>query len=341
MTDFKPTIYPWNEKVWHSLTSDSARSNHAYLFAGNPGLGKQATALAFAHHVLTADHAQSVALFNAGSHPDFHVLLPECEVTNDALGSHARRYLEQHGGKPRRTITIDQVRSLGKALDTHPHIATTRVVLIAYAETMNRNAANALLKNLEEPPANTVFILLSDEVARLAPTVRSRCSIITLRAPQTEVARSWLIGQGVVPQAEIDTHLALSDNHPLLAQQYFEEQYMETLKSVFNSVNSLWNQRNDAVTVARSWQQTGGLKTVNILQKLTTDLLRCCLTETPPQVFFPVQLSWLQTVSNKISQPRLLELIDELIYARRMLSTTVDELLVLETVSVKFQRLPA
>lgn len=334
-------IHPWNAALWQSLANDAGRASHAYLFAGNAGLGKQATALAFAYHLLAADHSQSADLLAAGSHPDFHVLMPECELAGGPLAMHAERYLSDHNGKPRREITIEQVRSLGRSLDTHPHIADTRVVLIAFAEAMNRNAANALLKNLEEPPANTVFILVSDAFSRLAATVRSRCSMICFRAPDSQAAREWVAGRGRIPEPEIDTYLALSDNHPLLALQYFEEDYLGTLKSVFTSVNSLWNKRNDAVSVARAWQQIGALQAVEILQMLVTDLLRCHLSSTPPKVFFPVQLNWLQSASSKLSRTGLLKLVDELNYARRMLGTTVDELLVLETVSVNFQRLPA
>ncbi|NND81031.1 MAG: hypothetical protein HKN50_01250 [Gammaproteobacteria bacterium] len=340
------TVYPWNEPLWQTLTADSERSSHALLFTGGAGLGKRALALALAEHVLLQGSAQSKALFNAGSHPDFHVLMPEAEVEaesaneGDKVAPFARRYLEPHSGKARKTLTIDQVRALGGKLTTHPHISKTRVVLMYQADSMNRNAANALLKNLEEPPANTLFILVSDHLAALPKTIRSRCNLIDFRAPDQSTATQWLLGQKIMPEHEVDTHLAIANNHPLLAMQLYQSNYIDTLKTVFTGVNGLWSHRQDAVSVAKSWQGVGGRQAVDILQKLTADLLRHQLSAEPNNVFFPVQQSWVQSSSGKISQQKLLATVDELNEARRLLTTTVDELLVLESLSIKFSELP-
>ena len=105
-------------------------------------------------------------------------------------------------------------------------------------------------------------------------------------------------------------------------------------------INANRMRRSEVTQVAKSWQGLGGLKVVDILQKLTTDLLRCRLTQSPQNVFFPVQISWVQSSSAKLSKIKLLEAIDELNYAKRMLATTVDELLVLETVCNKMKNLP-
>ena len=340
MPSFQPVIHPWNQELWQNLTMEPERSNHALLFCGDSGLGKRDLAFALAHFVLTDNHSQSESLFNAGSHPDLHVLMPECHVNDDLLGDFARRYLESHSGKPRKNITIDQIRKLSETLTTHPHIGSHRVILIMFAETMNRNATNALLKSLEEPPANTLFVIVSDEVSKIAKTVRSRCSLVNFKAPDYQVAEAWLNMQGVVTQDQIATHLAMASNHPLKAQALYQEGYLSSLKSVFTDVNGLWTQRAEVTKVAKQWQELGGQTCVDILQKLTTDLLRCQLTENPKTFFFPVQASWLKSTSHKLSRERLLEIIDELIYAKKMLATTVDELLVLETVSSKVKSLP-
>lgn len=340
MTKFTPTIHPWNQELWQQLTMEPERANHALLFNGNRGLGKQALAFSLAHFVLTQNHSQSENLFNAGSHPDFHVLMPEFLVAEDLQGSFAQRYLEHHKGKPKRTISIEQIRNLALAMNTHPHISSTRVVLIAYAETMNRNAANALLKNLEEPPANTLFIVVSDDAARLAKTVRSRCSLVNFRAPSTENAKAWLMLQKTMPEHEVDIHLSMANNHPLMALNLFNENFKDDLKTVFTDVNGLWNNRTTVIDSAKNWQQMGSNKAIDILQKLTADLIRHKHLAEPSMVYFPVQQSWVQASSAKLDQQRLFDTMDELIYAKRMLSTSVDELLVLETVSNKLRQLP-
>lgn len=341
MSKYSPTIHPWNQDVWQNLTMEPERANHALLFNGNSGLGKRDLAIALAHFVLTDTHSQSESLFSAGSHPDLHVIMPEVEVHEGLLGSYANRYLEVHSGKPKRAITIEQVRRLSAALTTHPHISSHRVILILFAETMNRNASNALLKSLEEPPANTLFIVVTDEVSKLVSTIRSRCSVVNFYPPETSAAKAWLTHQRVIPEAEIDTYLAMANNHPLAAIELFNGDYLTALKAVFSEVNSLWMRRAEVTAVAKSWQQLGALQTVEILQKLTTDLLRTRLTEKPATVFFPVQMSWISSSSTKLDKQRLLDLVDELNEAKRLLATTVDELLVLETVAHKFYRLPA
>ena len=72
MANFIPNIHPWNQEIWQHLTNEPERANHAMLFAGNRGLGKQELAFALAHFVLVDNHSQWESLFNAGSHPDAH-----------------------------------------------------------------------------------------------------------------------------------------------------------------------------------------------------------------------------------------------------------------------------
>lgn len=341
MARFSPTIHPWNQDIWQSLTLEPERSNHALLFNGDAGLGKKDLALALAHFVLTDTHSQSETLFQAASHPDFHVIMPESEVKDDLLGDFAKRYLEHHSGKPKKTITIEQIRRLSQSMDTHPHISVHRLILIFYAETMNKNAANALLKSLEEPPANTLFIIVSDELSKLAKTVRSRCSLVNFRQPDFESAKAWLKLDGRLPASDIDTYLSMSNNQPLKAIRLHQDDYLGALKIIFTDVNNLWMKRAEVTQVAKNWHDLGSAKSVDILQKLATDLLRNALTESPKNVFFPVQQSWVSSVSSKFSKAKILAVVDELNYAKRMLSTTVDELLVLETLSNKFCKLPA
>jgi len=340
MTAFTPTVHPWNQELWQQLTIELDRANHALLFIGDQGLGKRALAFSFAHYLMCDNHSQSETLFMAGSHPDFHVLMPEHLIQDDLQGSYANRYIETHSGKPKKGITIDQVRKLTKQLTTYPHISKTRIILIDGADTMNNSAANGLLKNLEEPPGNTLFVLVTDEVSKLPKTVRSRCSLVNFRAPETESARAWLEMQKVLPDDQVDAHLAMANNHPLRALQLYQDGYIESLKAVFTDVNNLWSNRTDSVQVAKHWQSLGALSSVEILQKLTTDLLRSSLSDKPKVVFFPVQQSWIKSVSSKLSQQKLLAVVDDLNYAKKMLSTTVDELLVLETISNKLRQLP-
>ncbi len=148
--------------------------HHAWLLAGPRGVGKATFAKAAATRMLadaagpandapgldTPEDHRIARLVEAGSHPDLRQLE---RLTNEKTGNLARN------------ITVDQVRSLGDLFDLTPALSPWRVVVIDSIDDLEKSAANALLKMLEEPPANTVFFLVSHAPGKLLPTIRSRC----------------------------------------------------------------------------------------------------------------------------------------------------------------------
>lgn len=152
----------------------SKRLHHAWLLTGPRGIGKASFADRCARLLLGADREGSVGakLMGAGSHPDFRRL--ERQV-NDKTGSLARN------------ITVDQVRLLRTLMSTATAMGGRRAILIDGIDDMERGAANALLKMLEEPPAGTIFLLVSHQPGRLLPTIRSRCRTIIF-APLDDAA---------------------------------------------------------------------------------------------------------------------------------------------------------
>jgi DNA polymerase-3 subunit delta' len=149
------------------------RLHHAWLLAGPKGVGKSSFARAAATRLLAEAAGPSIAapgletpadhpigrLLAAGSHPDFRWL----------------ERLERPTGGLARNISVDQIRSLGDLLAVTPSMSAWRAIVIDAADDLEASAANALLKMLEEPPANTVFFLVSHAPGRLLPTIRSRC----------------------------------------------------------------------------------------------------------------------------------------------------------------------
>jgi len=126
---------------------------HAYLLHGPPGVGKRATALAFAAELL-GEHAR----VERRTHPDLYVLEP--------VGDQIR---------------IDDIRILRHDLHMRPYEAARRVYLIFDADTMNEDAADALLKDLEEPPSYAVIVLVANDLGPLPETIRSRCQLVPFR----------------------------------------------------------------------------------------------------------------------------------------------------------------
>ena len=135
---------------------------HAYLFHGPPGVGKRGLAVAFAAELL-GEHERAAR----GSHPDLYVLEP--------LGDQIR---------------IDAIRELRRDLHMRPFEADRRVYLIFGAHSMNEEAADALLKDLEEPPPYAVIVLVADDVGPLPETIRSRCQPVPFRRLSERAVRA-------------------------------------------------------------------------------------------------------------------------------------------------------
>lgn len=152
------------------------RLAHGWLLAGPRGMGKAGFATTFAAHIVDPDDRHS-RLIAEGAHPD--ILRLEREIHPD------RKEL-------RRNITIDQVRAMIGKLGRFPTLGATRAVIIDAADDLERGAANALLKALEEPPSGTTFLLVAHSPARLLPTIRSRCRTLRFEPLDSDVMAACL-----------------------------------------------------------------------------------------------------------------------------------------------------
>ena len=172
---------------------DGGTLHHAWLLAGPRGVGKGTFARDAATRVLAdaagprdglpdlevADEHPIARLIAAGSHPDLRVLK---RLENEKTGNLARN------------ISVDQVRSLGELFDLTPALSPWRVVIIDAADDLEGSAANALLKMLEEPPANCLFLLVAHAPGRLLPTIRSRCRRLEFQRLDDDAMASVLAG---------------------------------------------------------------------------------------------------------------------------------------------------
>ena len=161
------------------------RLSHALLFAGLAGVGKRKTAQVLAAAFLCRGKdapcgaCPSCRALLAGTHPDYIELAPELR------------------GKGTRLIRVDDVRRMERAVSRKPMLSGRFAVLVDEAETMNEAAANALLKTLEEPPGETLFILVTARPAALLPTILSRLSPVRFGALTPEEIEDALAARGV------------------------------------------------------------------------------------------------------------------------------------------------
>jgi DNA polymerase-3 subunit delta' len=199
-------LCPWLKPALSRLETAYAaqRLGHAWLIGGPAGSGKLNLALVFARRLLERGAKQelpdlgpeeAVAAYAdrhtpADHHPDLHWLFPEEDKT---------------------AISVEQIRGLAAALSLKAHGGGAKVVIFEPADGMTTAAANALLKGLEEPSADTYLLLLADQPGRLPATIRSRCQRLDVARPTPEEVAAWL---GVSPQ-ELAAAWTLTGGAPL------------------------------------------------------------------------------------------------------------------------------
>ena len=198
------------------------RLHHGWLLTGPEGIGKRSFALAAAAHLLTCDpgdsgdhfagdlHGAAGRLLQQGNHPDCHYIT--LGPQNDKEARKAEK------GEPfdlARNIKVDQIRSLQRRLNVRPSLAPRRVIIFDSADLLERGAANALLKSLEEPPADTVFLLIAHNPGRLLPTIRSRCLVLNFPAlKDADMALALRAARPQLPDAEIAALVRLGQGAP-------------------------------------------------------------------------------------------------------------------------------
>ncbi len=252
---------PWLQEPWARLLEArrSDRLAHALLVHGAPGLGKQSMVRALAALSLcTKTDTQSPCgkcrgcqLHAVGNHPDLHLICPEPD---------------------KRTISVDQVRELTRALGFQSHAGGATVALVWPAEAMTVNAANSLLKTLEEPTQNTLIVLISDRASRLMPTVRSRCQQIKVQPPTREDALSWL-NQREPDKAWVPI-LSAAGGAPLAALAAGKAPDTNLNGEITRDLIGLASRRAEPIGLAKRWAAQDPGAVLASLQHIVLDVLR-------------------------------------------------------------------
>ena len=236
------TIYPWQEQSWTRLQQMRERLPHAILFHGPAGVGKAGFIEAFAQALLCENvrpdgHAcgacASCGWFSQGNHPDYRRVRPEALEDDLPAGEGEESGESDKKSKSAKTaskdIKIEQVRALADFMNISTHRQGLRVVVLYPAEALNMPASNALLKTLEEPPPGTVFLLASNGLDRLLPTILSRCRKFALPMPDHAQALAWLKAQNV---SDADGWLREQGGAPLAALAQAETGNREELDAL-------------------------------------------------------------------------------------------------------------
>src|SRR5882762_3196911 len=260
-------MFSWQEPAWKAWAPMLERLPHAILMHSGEGWGELEFAQTVAQSLLCENPkaerracgaCRACGWFALGNHPDFRLIVPESLAPEPEEGA-------EPGKKRSEQIRIEQVRELADFLAVGTHRAGLRVILIYPAEAMNANTQNALLKSLEEPPPDTIFLLVTTQAERLLATVRSRCLRFALPLPEPAQVLRWLKEQGV---ERPETALAAAGGAPLAALKA-----VETEADRLGFIEGLQNPRFDPIALAESVGRVPLWDLVGWLQRWSYDLL--------------------------------------------------------------------
>jgi DNA polymerase III subunit delta' len=294
---------PWLSAAREHLaaTVRHDRVPHALLIQDAPGAGGEQLALWLARQLL------GVAAPDEDHHPDF---------TRIGLLEESKQ------------IRIEQARELSAHLALASHQGGYKVALIDPADALNWNAANALLKTLEEPPARTVLILVAQQPSRLPATILSRCQRVRIRVPEREPTLQWLAAQ--VGAGPWDAVLDVIGNAPLLAAGLDPRTVLQIRDETLTALSDLAARRADAAQLADAWTRTDLSLRLTCFENWLTERIRRGLGAGTysTEVRDGAHPGRPDPGSNV---PRLFDLLDQLRSLRAALATPVNRSLVLES----------
>ena len=264
---------PWQQSQWEKMRSRIERGNlpHALLLTGRRGIGKRRFAqqlaellLCTAQQPMPCGECKGCRLIAAQTHPDLKVVTPPEE---------------------KRVISVDQIRELTHYLSLTALCGGYQVVLITPADLMNVNAANSLLKTLEEPPANTLLLLISDRPAALPATIRSRCQVINFEKPPHDAALQWLNNdQPELGSQVAHTLLELADGAPLHAAELASQGAITQRTEMLDDLEKVAAGRCDPIEIAKKWLKLGKKESLYWVYGWLVDMVRMKVASQPPYI---------------------------------------------------------
>ena len=298
---------PWHDAQWQPLLQRlrSGLLAHALLLRGVPGVGKGVFAQALAARLLchqsdaeyACGHCKSCELIRAGTHPDLMVVEPESV------------------GKP---IKIDQVRRVNEFARKTAQQGGCRAIVMNPAEAMNVNAANALLKSLEEPGGGTFFLLVSARSGDMLPTIRSRCQMSSFAMPEAALAKAWLADHIADPLV-LEQLLSLSSGAPLIARAMFDDDTLNLRGRLINDLPELFRGNLTPVELARQWYTGNLIQLLGWLGSWLEDAVKLQLTADDSFIRNKDQLRMLGYLADKALAADLLVLRDSIMSQRQQL----------------------
>lgn len=319
--------YPWTTSLWNQLKQrrEQQRLPHALILTGSVGLGKSEFARDLAQSLLCGQPAangqacgqcRACARFNAGTHPDYLHIEPE------------------EDGK---AIKVDQIRHLINEFSLASHQGGYRIAIVEPADRMNLAASNSLLKTLEEPPGNSLILLISAQPSLLPATILSRCQRLNFTPPSHSAALEWLINNHNMPADKAEALLAVANDAPLSAIALADDSLLSDREVLFKQFSAI-GMGQSALGQMGPWLKLTLPTPINWLSSWINDLIRL-------KSGLPLALrnrdfaEGLQNLAQRVDLQGLFIMLDELNELLRMQRTPLNMQLLMEDALLRWQSL--
>lgn len=262
-------VFPWQEKQWQLIhtTHDVGRMPHAILLSGPIGIGLTHFCECLVASLLCESLDQNFyacgtcracKFYHSKSHPDISIITPQ---------------------EKNKQIKVDQIRQLIHFIHLKRQYRQYKVSVISPADAMNNNAANALLKTLEEPPQQSLLILLSHKPNLLPITIISRCQQIKFTPSFDSKTIVWV--QQTFANQDAKQLLAVVGGVPLMIHHIAENNY---INNILQDVVALSSEAGNVMQIAKKWQDHGTSQVLLWLSQLLPDLIRIKLSIVPKRI---------------------------------------------------------
>jgi len=288
--------YPWQTQHWKTvhLANRASRMAHAVLFTGPVGIGlehfsKCLTASLLCENPGEDNHAcgdcRSCHLIKGESHPDLFNIEPE---------------------EPGKQIKVDEIRRLIDSIHLKSQYGRYKIAVITPADAMNRNAANSLLKTLEEPPEHSLLILLSHRPNLLPITIRSRCQHIRFNPTFGEETARW-VNENLESGDNAEDLLKMAGGAPLVIEEMLESNAVGYQQNILDDLFALKGMQEDPIKIAEKWKTYETSRVLLWLTQLLADMIRIKSLAQPVRISDSMIICRLQEL---IKQLELRELTD-------------------------------
>ena len=366
-------IAPWLQPIWDGINLVTFPS--AVLLYGQSGIGKFEFSIELAKALLCeasatvakpCNHCEACRWFDSGNHPDFIALVPEThrkqlphgdfegdiDSPKKAKSSQADSDGDAPEKKEKKSISIEDARGAIEGLSIGSHRGGNRVILVYPLEMLRADSANTLLKSLEEPPKNTIFILLADRLDRVLPTIRSRCRLLSAPRPDRLIGLQWLRTQlsnasdlkindadiesiydeqGGAPYAVLDSLIARhnKDEKDELTIAIQASRYL--LQAMSQGARMNW------LDAAEKTQKARYSVLLATMQRWVSDLQSSAQMGEPR--YYPKHQAAIQALAQQARLPKLLRFWKSLIQARRHENHPLATRIQLEALLSQYQQL--